>query len=66
MAAGRLPKPGTEHGPCPSPCKHTDCEQTRDMAALLCRVCEEPIGYDRRFYIEPDTKRYVHALCVED
>jgi len=65
MAAAWLSKPGTEYGPCPDPCKHTDCQATRDMAAALCHVCEEPIGYDRRFYFEPKTKRYVHAICLE-
>lgn len=72
MAASRLPRPGTKLGPCKR-CQHIDCSETRDMAEGVCRICSEPIGYDRRFYRDdivgdrgPETKAYVHASCLED
>lgn len=71
MAASTLPEPGkvvrgTEIGPCVDPCEHTDCAQTREMAASICRFCNEPIGYEVRFYTDPDNKEHlVHALCLE-
>lgn len=75
MAAGRLPAPGTEFGPCivPTPdgkgsdaCGHTDCAATRAEAATICRFCGKEIGYETRFYIESDTRQLVHADCLED
>lgn len=74
MAAGQLPSPGTEFGPCEKPlCGHEDCRVTRNMAALSCRVCSMAIGYDRRFYSEdpgPESQGtfrqvLVHAVCLE-
>ena len=51
MAAGRLPAPGTELGPCDPPtCIHRDCAETRRMAESACVSCGEPIGYEVRFY----------------
>lgn len=65
MAAGILPKPGTELGPCEDHgCGHTDCAETRRMAAVICRLCGEPVGYERRFY--DDEGRLVHGACLED
>jgi hypothetical protein len=64
MAAGILSKPGTEYGPCASPCKHIDCAKSREQAASHCALCSTPIGYDRRFYLE--TVGLVHADCLED
>ena len=63
MAAGFLSKPGTEYGPCDPICGHTDCAQTRQMANTPCRICGEPIGYERRFF---DSKRdgIVHEVCL--
>jgi len=65
MAAGRLASPGTEFGPCESTCEHVDCNATRTMAESICHFCQKPIGYDKRFYMEPD-KTLVHAICFED
>ena len=71
MAAGRLPAPGTEYGPCKDPCKHPDCQTTRDMAAAVCHYCEKAIDYETAFYQDPDAegqpvRKYVHALCLEE
>jgi hypothetical protein len=70
MAAGVLAEPGTEYGPCTDPCEHIDCAETRRMAAGKCRLCWKPIGYGRRFYVDPVSAgtinlRYVHASCFE-
>jgi hypothetical protein len=65
MAAGRLPKPGTELGPCDWPCRHKDCVETRMMAASVCRFCSTPVGYERRFYKDDERAGYVHASCAE-
>jgi len=72
MAAGQLPRPGSEFGPClTEECGHIDCGQTREMAKQECRYCRKPIGYDRRFYILPSEQNatrgeLVHATCHED
>lgn len=50
MAAGRLPAPGTQYGPCEGSCQHIDCAATRAQAASLCTICGTPIGYEVRFY----------------
>lgn len=65
MAAGTLARPGTEYGPCAGECNHKDCAETRRMAETECHYCQTRIGYDRRFYQEPDD-RLVHASCLED
>lgn len=65
MAAGRLPAPGTEFGPCAEDCKHIECKQTRDMSGEECHYCTARIGYEVRFYQLPD-KTLVHARCHED
>jgi hypothetical protein len=42
------------------------------MAASVCRICKEPIGYGRCFYrdyqvgADPRVKLYVHSACLED
>lgn len=65
MAAGMLPKPGTPLGPCDGECEHIDCAATREQAASACRLCHAEIGYDTRFYIDPENRsRYVHAACL--
>ena len=64
MAAGYLPVPGTEYGPCPQPCEHIDCSATRQEAVAPCPYCGESIGYDRAFYREHD--HLVHASCALD
>ena len=67
MAASRLPEPGTKFGPCPEPCKHKDCAETRTLSDWSCHYCGLPIGYGVRFYHESDkTSQYVHAHCLED
>lgn len=57
MAAGTLPKPGTEYGPCADECKHRDCAVTREMASAKCDVCGESIGYGTRLYQRPTERR---------
>ena len=56
--------PGNNNGPCLNMCSHIDCIATRQIATELCRVCRERIGYEKPFYIEPDSK--VHKVCLED
>ena len=63
MAWGRLPAPGTEHGPCADPCEHRDCAATRADASGICIYCRTPIGYDRPFFRE-DAGMYSHAGCA--
>ena len=63
MAAGVLSAPGTEFGTCAEPCLPTDCAGTRSIAETICRFCDKPIGYDRRFYNDAG---YVHASYLED
>lgn len=64
MAAGSLPAPGTEYGPCTKDCVHRDCMETRVQAATWCRDCGEPIGYNRAFYKDSDGF-LTHAECLE-
>lgn len=65
MAAGILPKPGSKYGPCKKKCEHIDCQRTRFEAWSKCRICNEAIGYNVRFYRE-DNNGLVHANCLED
>lgn len=64
MAAGVLPKPGTELGPCTEDCQHRDCAETRRMAESKCHLCGEPIDYGVRFYADAD--QLSHARCAEE
>lgn len=67
MAAGRLPRPGTEVGPCEGDCDHLDCVETMRMAAQPCPYCSKPIGFQTRFYqLGTADQRLVHASCHED
>lgn len=59
-----LPAPGTELGPCEGGCAHKDCAATRRDAATPCRICGEPIGYDRPFHYEEGGA--VHHSCLVD
>ena len=44
---------------------HPDCAQLRSIADSTCVLCEKSIGYDTRFYVDPDnSQRYVHYLCL--
>lgn len=76
MAAGVLSEPGTEYGPCAGACAHRDCAELRKVAAAACHWCDEPIGYDKRYYrvdenvveggqVVGKTDGYVHAVCEE-
>jgi hypothetical protein len=66
MAAGRLPEPGTEFGPCIEPCKHRDCLASRQMAEAICPECKKPIGYGVGFYKRHGGEgELVHAACEE-
>lgn len=65
MAASKLPKPGTEYGPCADPCAHVDCLETRNMSHKQCLYCETEIGYETRFY-QLETGALVHARCHEE
>lgn len=69
MAAGILPKPGSEYL-CRGKCEHIDCNHIRQDAAAVCRICQKPIGFEKRFYRDTDpqgheTGQLVHALCLE-
>jgi len=63
MAAGILPEPGSDFGPCATACAHTDCAVTRRTAEEACRYCGKPIGYGVRIY--RDGIGHAHAICVE-
>jgi len=68
VAAGTLPAPGTKLGPCADACEHRDCAQTRAEAEQTCRVCDKPIGYETRFYVDSiqrAVRKLVHAACLE-
>lgn len=70
MAASRLPKPGSKLGPCKR-CEHRDCRETRATADSACRYCGGVIGFEVRYYRDPDGPAvtpfaYVHAACHED
>lgn len=71
MAAGMWHEPGTTYGPCAGECQHIDCAATRRAAESPCSLCHDPVGYGRRFYIDPDGGTpqdgpYVHAGCLEE
>jgi hypothetical protein len=63
MAASRLPKPGSQLGPCRHACTHRDCAASRTMAATICRFCRKPVGYETRFY---NASGLCHAACLEE
>lgn len=66
MAAGRLPAPGTELGPCADACHHIDCAKTREMAEQPCRICGNGIGYGTFFYHDLEIPQpLAHATCLE-
>ena len=77
MAALALPAPGTELGPClpdssigfVRTCGHVDCAASRRTADAVCRLCGAPIGYERRYYVDPEGEaslfQFVHASCLE-
>ena len=62
-----IPEPGSEFGPClDEKCGHTDCAASREQAAAKCRVCGEPIGYNRGFYGPDETGRAIHFACIDE
>lgn len=68
-----IPKPGAKLGPCKVPCSHRDCHESRYIATMcLCRFCDKAIGYQTRFYRDPEPqsptsdRKWVHADCFED
>jgi len=63
MAASVISRPGSEYGPCKEDCNHSDCAELRHMANLICNECNEPIGYEARFY--QDEFGQAHARCLE-
>lgn len=64
MASMILGAPGTEAGPCKNAsCGHSDCEATRHQADIRCQVCDDAIGYRKRFY--QIQNGLVHATCEE-
>ena len=66
MAAGILPRPGSEYGPCEGSCPHRDCAASHEMAARICPLCTHPIGYGVRFFQDSDEPSvFHHAECVE-
>lgn len=64
MAAGTLPAPGTQYGPCKSSCKHIDCAETRERAASACIYCRRKVGFGVRVYQHGEYT--VHARCHEE
>ena len=62
MGGLRIAPPGSWAGPCETPCAHTDCAETRTLAAEVCSLCDGPIGYDTPFYRVGE--RYEHAVCA--
>lgn len=74
MASSPIAAPGSEYGPCVDEnCGHEGCRCNREATACLCRLCGEPIGYDRHCYDEwydqpngsPRYAFFVHATCLE-
>lgn len=65
MAAGIMQQPGSQYGPCPKPCEHDDCRDTRELAATPCARCGAVIGFGVRFYHLTGTPGYAHAACEE-
>jgi hypothetical protein len=63
MAAGRLPEPGSEFGPCIGECKHLDCAEVRHDAAALCAMCKTAIGYGVAFF-RVMNRELVHEQCA--
>lgn len=60
----RLPAPGTKLGPCLVPCDHVDCHGVRQMAAVECMTCAEPIGFDRPTIQHGNWASLEHLSCA--
>lgn len=63
MAAAKIPAPGTRLGPCIDACGHQDCAAARRHAAMICKRCSEPIGYEQPYYWSPSPPAASHASC---
>lgn len=59
-----IEKPGSKYGPCVNECEHRDCEASRRLVVKVCRICNERIGYETRFYFEGNNHP-VHGLCLD-
>lgn len=46
----RLRPPGEQHGPCDPVCDHLHCRGVKILASRLCGICNQPLGYNTRFY----------------
>lgn len=62
MPGVRIPRPGTEGGPCVE-CHHRECRELRDDAAEICPECGDPCGFDRLLFERWRDRRRVHANC---
>jgi len=66
MAAGSIPRPGKNYGPCAKACDHIDCKESREMASAECPICGKTIGYEVDFYFDDGNDgKPTHALCLE-
>jgi hypothetical protein len=65
MVSIYIVRPGCKYGGAAARCEHVICRGARADAAALCRICGEPIGFYRRFYVESGAAR-VHENCAED
>lgn len=70
MAASFISKPGTEFGPCKEDCIHEDCRWMKMIVASKCAICFEPIGYERRYFLNKDgiglAPSLEHESCAYD
>lgn len=63
MAYATIPSPNHPLGPCPTPCKHRDCRESRRMVAAVCPHCSKPIGYETRF-VQSREGHLEHWACA--
>lgn len=66
MAASVIDRPGVGNGPCEE-CEHTDCAEQRADSERPCAICEKPIGYGVRYFMDatgaPGKWRWTHMIC---
>lgn len=55
-------EPGEKYGPCID-CKHDECCQLREIAAVICHLCGALIGFRQAFCYDAD-HRQVHFICL--
>jgi len=63
MAAGFISLPEAEYGPCNEACAHKDCAESRRIAEAPCRICGDPIGYEKSYFQEKGWTIFVHWSC---